>query len=55
MQCRSHVSPVKYKMCCYIPEDGILHSHRRENHKSYTIISLGVPQFYLLDIVINIV
>jgi hypothetical protein len=29
------VSPVKYEMGCYIPEDGILHSHRREDLKSY--------------------
>jgi hypothetical protein len=30
------VSPVKYKLGFYIPEDDILHSHRRENLKSYT-------------------
>jgi hypothetical protein len=29
------VSPVKFELCFYIPEDGILHSHRRENLKSY--------------------
>jgi hypothetical protein len=29
------VSPVKYEMGFYIPEDDILHSHRRENLKSY--------------------
>jgi hypothetical protein len=29
------VSPVKYEMGFYIPEDGILHSHCRENLKSY--------------------
>jgi hypothetical protein len=28
------VSPVKYEQAFYIPED-ILHSHRRENLKSY--------------------
>jgi hypothetical protein len=28
------VSPVKYELGFYIPEDGILHSHRRENLKS---------------------
>jgi hypothetical protein len=27
------VSPVKYKLGFYIPEDGIPHSHRRENLK----------------------
>jgi hypothetical protein len=29
------VSPVKYELGFYIPEDGILHSHSRENLKSY--------------------
>jgi hypothetical protein len=29
------VSPVKYELGFYIPEDGILHSHRRENLRSY--------------------
>jgi hypothetical protein len=30
------MSPVKYELGFYIPEDGILHSHSRENLKSYT-------------------
>jgi hypothetical protein len=25
--------------CCIIPEDGILHSYRRESHKSYIQIA----------------
>jgi hypothetical protein len=29
------VSPVKYELGFYIPEDGILHSHRREYLKLY--------------------
>jgi hypothetical protein len=29
------VSPVKYELGFYIPEEDILHSHRRENLKSY--------------------
>jgi hypothetical protein len=29
------VSPVKYELGFYIPEDAILHSNRRENLKSY--------------------
>jgi hypothetical protein len=29
------VSPVKYELGFYIPEDDILHSHRRENLKFY--------------------
>jgi hypothetical protein len=32
------VSPVKYELGFYIPEDDNLHSHRRENLKSYLII-----------------
>jgi hypothetical protein len=30
------VSPVRYGLGFYIPEDDILHSHRRENLKSYS-------------------
>jgi hypothetical protein len=29
------MSPVKYELGFYIPKNGILHSHRRENLKSY--------------------
>jgi hypothetical protein len=29
------VSPVRYELGFYIPEDGILHSYRREDLKSY--------------------
>jgi hypothetical protein len=29
------VFPVRYKWVFHIPEDGILHSHSRENLKSY--------------------
>jgi hypothetical protein len=32
------VSPVKHELGFYIPEDDILHSHRRENLKSYITI-----------------
>jgi hypothetical protein len=34
--------PVKYELGFYIPEDGILHSHRRDNLKS----CIGVYQCY---------
>jgi hypothetical protein len=34
------VSPVKYEMTFYIPEDDILHSHRLENLKSYILIQV---------------
>jgi hypothetical protein len=33
------VSPVKYEQGFYIPEDDILHSHRRENLKSYIALT----------------
>jgi hypothetical protein len=33
------VSPVKYELSFYIPEDDILHSHRRENLKYYIVSS----------------
>jgi hypothetical protein len=33
------VSPVKYEMGFYIPEDTILHSHRRETLKSYIALT----------------
>jgi hypothetical protein len=29
------ISPLRYELGFCIPEDGILHSHRRENLKSY--------------------
>jgi hypothetical protein len=29
------VFPVRYELCFYILEEDILHSHRRENLKSY--------------------
>jgi hypothetical protein len=33
------VSPVKHELGFYIPEGAILHSHRRENLKSYIVIN----------------
>jgi hypothetical protein len=30
---------VKYELGIYIPEDGILHSHSRENLKAYTFVN----------------
>jgi hypothetical protein len=35
----TNVSPVKYELCFYIPEDGILHSYRRENIKYYVALT----------------
>jgi hypothetical protein len=36
------VSSVKYELCFYIAGDGILHSHRWENLKSYRVPSCEV-------------
>jgi hypothetical protein len=33
------VSPVRYELGLYIPEDDILHSHHRENLKSYIALT----------------
>jgi hypothetical protein len=33
------VSPVKYELGFYIPEDDILHSHRRETLNSYIALT----------------
>jgi hypothetical protein len=33
------MSPVRYKLEFYIPEDDILHSHHRENLKSYITLT----------------
>jgi hypothetical protein len=47
------VFPVKYELRFYIPEDNILHSHRRENLTSYKyyvnfrLVDIGYRQ--LLD------
>jgi hypothetical protein len=31
--------PVRYELGFYITEDGVLHSHRRENLKSYIALT----------------
>jgi hypothetical protein len=33
------VFPVRYKLGFYIPEDGFLHNHRRENLSSYVTLT----------------
>jgi hypothetical protein len=33
------VSPLRYELSFYIPEDGILHSQHRENIKSYMALT----------------
>jgi hypothetical protein len=37
------VSPVKYELGFYIPEDGIPHSDRREDIKSYNCYTIYTP------------
>jgi hypothetical protein len=39
LQWRGDVSPVKYELRIYIPEDDILNSHRRKNLKSYIALT----------------
>jgi hypothetical protein len=34
------MSPMRYELGFYIPEDGILHSNRRENMKSYMVLTV---------------
>jgi hypothetical protein len=34
------MSPVKYELGFYIPEEGILLSHRRQNLKSYRALTV---------------
>jgi hypothetical protein len=43
------VSPVRYELGFYIPEDAILHSHCRENLRSYYVyfIKPGLVRVYL--------
>jgi hypothetical protein len=43
------VSPVKYKLEFYIPEDTILHSHCRENLKSYILTLVELQRDRLLE------
>jgi hypothetical protein len=38
------VLPVRYEVDLYIPEDGILHSHCRENLKSYIALTVWALQ-----------
>jgi hypothetical protein len=37
--------PVRYELDFYIPEDSILHSHRRENLKSYLLPLVAFPLY----------
>jgi hypothetical protein len=41
------VSPVRYELGSHIPEDGILHSHRRENLKFFMGISRCISGIHL--------
>jgi hypothetical protein len=44
------VSYVKYELDSYISEDDILHSHRRENLKSYIALT-GWTAFFIVTAV----
>jgi hypothetical protein len=46
------VSPVKYELGFYIPEDDILHIHRRENLKSYKTNKVMVGKYTHLSRVV---
>jgi hypothetical protein len=43
------VFPVRYELGFYIPEDGILHSHRREDLKSYIALT-GLVMYWRSDL-----
>jgi hypothetical protein len=42
------MSPVRYELGFYIPEDDILHSHCRENLESYISHNFGEESTFLL-------
>jgi hypothetical protein len=42
------VSPVRYELGFYIPEDDILHSHCREHLKSYTAFFVLVLRLLII-------
>jgi hypothetical protein len=54
-----NVSPVRYELGSYIPEDGIPHSHRKENLKSYryvrspVLVSVAYQNCKIMDLSIN--
>jgi hypothetical protein len=49
------VSPVKYELGFYIPEEDILHSHRRENFKSDIRIGSGSSNYIGSDNINSII
>jgi hypothetical protein len=46
------VCPVRYELVFYIPEDDILHSHRREDLKSCNAFFVVI--FYILFIILSV-
>jgi hypothetical protein len=44
------MSPVKYELGFYIPEDDILYSHRRENLKPYMLLGYLTTLFCVPNI-----
>jgi hypothetical protein len=50
LQQESNVFPVKYELRFYISEDGVLHSHRRGNLKSYKNLNQLHPDERIISI-----
>jgi hypothetical protein len=48
------VSPVKYELCFYIPEEDILHSHSHENHKWYKRTEILIDASKEIGLEINV-
>jgi hypothetical protein len=49
------VSSVKYELGFYIPGDGILHSHRRDNLKYYFLLVISSSLVLFLNILSSII
>jgi hypothetical protein len=47
------MSPVKYELGSYIPEDDFIHSHCRENIKPYTDLYISCTLYVVTGLRIN--
>jgi hypothetical protein len=43
------VFPVRYELGFYMSEDSILHSHRRQNLKSYRLVPLFKINYFIVS------